>query len=444
MFPFFILFCLFGQLFAEEHSLIGMYAVHMPTGKVLIEENSHQSFIPASCLKIVTTGAAFYLLGPQMQFETELSYDGEIVEGVLQGNVYIEGGGDPCLGSEKAGALACLQEWSEKLKEIGIKKIEGKIVGDDSKWEKALAVPSWLWEDLGNYYGAGASALSFHENKYSLVFKPGNQVGERAEILRTEPFISYLQFNNEVKTGPEGSGDRAAIYGSEFSPVQYVRGTVPFGGSEFIIKGAIPNPAESVVGLFEEALKGNGILVEKKEFSFSVRKKLHTLFSPPLSQIAYWTNQESINLFAEHLLKKMGEICFKEGSTETGKKAVFNFWKEKGMNTSGLFIADGSGLSRKNLITPRQLVYVLTSMKKSDYFSDFFASLPDLGRGIKAKSGTMSQIKAVTGYLDEIAFAILINQEIDNQRIRKKIDSFFDFLVKKNNCLQDEGIQVNF
>ena len=158
-----------------DHALVSIYAVHMDTGEVFQDQNSDLSLIPASCLKIATTAAALQILGADYRFETHLEYDGRIEQKTLQGNLYIRGGGDPCLGSDRiSGSLSWdnqIAAWADAIQKLGIHKITGKVIGDADGWEEALAVPSWTWEDLGNYYGAGACALSFHENAYSLFFQ---------------------------------------------------------------------------------------------------------------------------------------------------------------------------------------------------------------------------------------------------------------------------------
>ena len=125
------------------------------------------------------------------------------------------------------------------------------------------------------------------------------------------------------------------------------------------------------------------------------------------------TNQKSMNLYAEHLLKKMGEMILHEGSTEAGIKAVTTFWHSQKMDLNGFNMADGSGLSRKNLITAKQLVFILQLMKNSDFFPVFIQSLPQKGDLIRAKTGSMSLVKGCAGYVGDIAFAILINQCLD-------------------------------
>ena len=413
-----------------DHATVSVYAVHVPTGKVLLNENSQKSLVPASTLKIVTTAAALHLLGPETRFQTHLAYDGTIEKGVLKGNLYIIGGGDPCLGSGRTPSSLPWQEqiraWTVATAELGITEIVGKVIPDASAFEKAGAVPSWSWEDLGNYYGAGASALSFHENAYSLSFKPSQEVGKEAEVLRVEPFISRLELKNEVTIGPVGSGDQACIYGSEFSFLQYVRGTVPAGPLEFTIKGAIPDPALVCSDLLESSLKENGILVKNKVRPQLEKKVFHITYSPKVEEIVSLTNQYSINLYAEHLLKKMGG-----GSFTNGIKEVTKFLKENKIDCEGMYLADGSGLSRKSLITTQQLVTLLVLMKKSEFFPLFLESLPERGEMISAKSGTMSGIKAYAGYANDVAFAIIINQCLDRVSVKEKVDEIFRIVSKK-------------
>lgn len=415
-----------GEAYSIDHALVSIYAVHCDTGNVLLSQNCDLSMIPASCMKIVTTAAALHLLGTEARFETHLEYDGWIDDmKTLHGNLYIRGGGDPCLGSNRiSGDFAWkkqIEAWADAIQKLGVKKISGNVIADATKWEKALAVPSWTWEDLANYYGAGASALSFHENQYSLIFRPGNKIGEKATILRTDPPLPSLVFHNEVKTGPEGSGDCACIYGSEFSPIHFVRGTIPLGVDEFSIKGAIPDPAKFCAELLAQELQKRNVPINKEIEQQNKRVTFHTTYSPTIKEIVHWTNQKSINFYAEHLLKKMGEAANNEGSTSSGIKAVTDFWNSKNIDLSGFHMADGSGLSRKNLVTARQFVEILLTMKKSIAFPIFFESLPHGEGSIRAKTGTMSLIKGCAGYAGNIAFAILVNNSPNSQIMNEKI-----------------------
>jgi D-alanyl-D-alanine carboxypeptidase/D-alanyl-D-alanine-endopeptidase (penicillin-binding protein 4) len=392
--------------------ILSIYAVDTKTNKVLLEENSDKNLIPASCMKIVTTAAALSLLGPDMCFETKLQYNGYIDEnGILHGNIYIYGGGDPCLGSDRTPSSL---SWKKQLavfvlaiKNLGIKKIKGSVIGDSSKWERVGTIPSWESNDTGNYYGAGAYALSFHENFYTLTFEPGTFIGEETKIIRIDPKIPKMTIKNQVKTGPIDSGDLACIYGSEFSYERVAKGTVPAGIKEFSIKGSIPVPYLTVAELLLKALKANGILVEKKSIFKKKRTTFHTTYSPPLKEIIHWTNQKSINLYAEHLLKAIGK-----GSTNNGIRTVKNWLTSEGIDLKGFKMADGSGLSKKNAISAKQLVSILLKMTASPYFQIFYDSLPTQKWNARAKSGTMTSVKGYAGFKKNLAFAFLINQNI--------------------------------
>lgn len=445
----FLFSCLItGPLLSDpiDHAIVSIYAIQCETGKVILSENCDISLVPSSCMKVVTTTTALQLLDPDTRFETYLEQDGWIDEQkTLHGNIYIRGGGDPCLGSDRiAGNPSWKKQiaiWADAIQEYGIQKIQGKIVGDATHWETALAAPGWLWEDLGNYYGAGASALSFHENLYSISFKPGNAVGADVSILRTEPPMTSLTFENEVKTGPEGSGDRACIYGSEYSPVQFLRGTIPLGEKEFSIKGAIPDPAAACADLLTQELQAREIEVLGENLKPQHKKvALHVTYSPSLREIVYWTNQKSINLYAEHLLKKMGEQIHKEGSTAAGIQAVTAFWKAHDIDLSGFNMADGSGLSRKNLITTRQLVEMLHVTKKSHSFPIFFESLPQQEASMRAKSGSMSFNKGFVGYTNNIAFAVLVNHCTNAQALHEKVKSLL-LEINKESDLKTQDLQ---
>lgn len=418
-----------------DHAIVSVYAVDTLTGQVVLDKNSTLSMTPASCMKIVSTGAALHILGPEYRFDTALEHTGLIdKKGVLNGHLYIRGGGDPCLGSDRIAGNPSWNEqikaWADAIEKQGIRVIKGKVIGDASRWETAQAVPSWSWEDLGNYYGAGASALSFHENYYTLSLQPGTQVGTQTTLLSLDPPLPQLTVMNEVETGPKDSGDRACIYGSEFSPLQFVRGTIPAEVPSFSIKGIIPNPAEYTASALQQELLRRGIQVKQEALKETKpRKAFHTTHSPSVADIVYWTNQNSVNLYAEHLLKKMGEIVYHEGSTAAGTAATTHFWQSQGIDLEGFQMIDGSGLSRKNLITTKQLVEVLLKMKASPYFDTFLNALPLKNDFLRVKSGTMSLIKGYVGYSDRIAFAILINQCPATQASRERIETFLQALT---------------
>lgn len=405
-----------------SNASISAYAINSKTGQVIVDWDGEKSLVPASCMKVAITGAALHLLGPESRFVTGLVVEGEIVDGVLHGNVIIQGGGDPCLGSDRLGPNHWEKQiaaWRDAVIEAGIKEVRGQVIGDASKWEKAMAPSGWLWEDLGNYYGAGASALSFHENMAFIQFKPGSKEGEPACLVSVTPAALNYVIENEVTTGPAKSGDRVVIYGAEYATVQFARGTVPIDEAYFTIKNSIPNPAKTCSQLLINALEKKGIKVHGAALSRSKRKVIHQTESPPLHEIIYWTNQKSVNLYAEHLLKSVGQ-----GSTVAGIKAVTEFWKGQGIDMEGFHMVDGSGLSRSNFVTAKQFVSILAKMQVSPYFSQFLTSLPEEGAGVFAKTGRMSFVRCLAGYKGDYIFAILINNGSDSQAMKDKIDQF--------------------
>lgn len=407
------------SLIAKE--VVSIYAVDRKSGLVVIDEQSEMGMTPASCLKVLTTGAALHLLGEQYVFTTTLEFDGEIQEGVLQGNIYIRGGGDPCLGAKDWEGQ--LQIWGQAIKDMGIRKVQGRVISDATAWETALAAPGWAWDDLGNYYGAGASALSFHENSYTLTLKPSN-VGGAVAICSTVPPQFNLDLHNELTTGPVGSGDLACIYGSEFSQVQFVRGSIPAGVEQFAIKGAISNPASYLERLFTRKMEEMGIVIMGQVLEEGTRIPFYTTESPTVAEIVYETNQRSMNLYAEHLLKAMGK-----GSTSAGVHVVREFWQSEGVDLTDAQITDGSGLSRNNILNAKQCVEVLCKLEKSPHFATFIRSLPE-EHGMKVKSGFMSLVKGYVGYSDQLVFAFFIGQCPDGNKKRLLSEAFFQRLKR--------------
>lgn len=417
------------------------------SGKTLIDLNPDETLLPASTMKTVTSAAALGILGENYRFSTYLEHDGEIVDGVLKGNLFIRGGGDPTLGSErfneKTNVESLLKNAVGMVKAKGITKIEGNIIGDASLFEDAMVPVNWVWNDIGNYYGAGASGLTFHENMYYLYFEPNDTVGNIAKLLRTEPEVKDIDFVNEMKTGKKGSGDQGYIYGAPYTSLRYLRGSIPQGKSEFYIKGSLPDPALYAAQCLEKAISEANISVTGQPATMrslhldgaapdGKRIVLSTYKSPILKDIVYWLNKKSVNLYAEHLLKAIGQKKLDDGSTEGGAKAVAAWWKAKGVDVNGLHMSDGSGLSRYNGITGRQLCSMLQKNTSQPWFDSFYESLPIAGvasdpgtlrrmckntaaaGNVRAKSGYISRVRSYAGYVDtksgkRLCFAMVAN-----------------------------------
>lgn len=417
------------QLLADsqmEHALLGFYVVNAKTGAVLCNHNGNIGMAPASSQKVVTATAAFDLLGSDFRYATLLAGDGVVADNTFKGNIYLAGQGDPTLGSSRYAACsraAVLQKITGALRRNGVNVVEGDIVLDNSGFSYQPLPGGWIWDDIGNYYGAGSWALNWNENAYDLHLKPGRKEGDKVTITGTTPELQIAMVNSLLKTGKQGSSDNGYIYLPPYSVMGFAEGTVPPAGS-FTISGALPNPAYQLGWELQQELEKQQITISGNVQSLSALeadtykdKKLttvfDTLYSPALDSIVYWFLQKSINLYGEALLKTLPFQQGQTGSTENGVKLLKAYWKERGIDPAALKITDGSGLSPQNRVTPKALVSVLQYAAQKPWFNSFYAALP-LYNNMKMKSGTISGCKAFTGYHTarngiSYTFAILIN-----------------------------------
>lgn len=399
--------------------------------------NGKKSLLPASTLKTITTGSALEILGGDYRFPTIVQIDGAIdgETGALDGNVFVRGSGDPTLARD--GWLGLFDEWLVALQGAGIKSVAGSVVGDDSQFTTQSVSGGWAWDDIGNYYAPPVSALNFHHNTFFISFEPG-AVGSPARLVATSPKIAGLEFVNEMRTGAAGSGDQGYVYGAPFASTYFLRGSIPKQSGRFSIKGAIPDPARFCAQRFHLFLKAKGIEAEGEPTTARLgafkkrgaRIDVHTHLSKPLSELIHPVNHESLNLDAEALLKAVGLKVSGKGETVAGEEAVRDFLSSKGIDVTGLDMADGCGLSRGNAISPDQLSAALALFQNLDGAEAFRASLPVAGRSgtlksigggtaaegrIRAKSGTINRVKCYAGYVDcrsgkKAAFAIMVHQ----------------------------------
>jgi D-alanyl-D-alanine carboxypeptidase/D-alanyl-D-alanine-endopeptidase (penicillin-binding protein 4) len=441
------------------HASWSVAALNTQTGKLFVHYDHHRSLIPASTMKLFTTSTALEVLGSDFKFETRLKYSGYIdSNGVLQGNLYIIGSGDPTFGSWRFGKPyemeSIFSKWASKIKDKGIQEINGCIISDAGTFEERAVPPTWLWGDIGNYYGSGVCGINCHENLYNIFFKPGHRIGDTAKVIRTEPAIPGMEFINYVTTYKRGSGDNVYIYGGPYRQQRILRGTVPIGPAEFKVKGSIPDPPSFCALSLKNYLESEKIIVTKQaktartleikgQYKQVETKTLAKHFSPKLEEIVKKTNVKSINIFAEGLFKTIGLKIKGEGSYEKAKEAMEEFWANKGIDLSGFDMNDGSGLSRSNCVTTYQLVNMLQKAKEFSSFEHFYASLPVAGKSgsiknlfhghfakenLRAKSGYMSGVRSYAGYVKNskghlIAFAIIVNNyESSPYQMKKKLE----------------------
>ena len=428
------------------------YAIDAATGKVLLE-SPQKSLVPASVMKIVTTAAAIEIFGPEFRFRTILGYTGTIAaeSGILKGNLVIKGGGDPAFYSRYFSQhyKGTFEEWAEKIREAGIKIIKGNLVVDISAMEHQGIPGSWIWEDIGNYYGTGVSAMNFFDNLYEIHFKSPADEGKPVNVLYTEPPIEGLNLENKVLSSKINL-DLACVYAAPQSYQQVVMGTIPSNRNDYVVKAATPDPAITSAAVFRKVLSSKGIVLEGKILTLSKPgaeqyNLLAEKLSPPLKELIVPLNQKSLNLFAEQLLREIGRAKKNDTSLGAGIEALNDFWKSKGIFMDGFSPSDGSGLSRSNTVCSRTIVDILSYMYKGSNRDYFFNSLPlagvngtlqysftgsPLANNLRAKTGSMKRIKSIAGMFTgrdgkEVIFSLIINNfDGDSSGIGKLTQDF--------------------
>ena len=427
---------------AFANGQVALLATDMKTGEVIASYNPDMSLVPASNTKLFSTAAALELYGPDYTYKTQLVYTGKIDStGVLYGNIIIKGSGDPTLGSKffyDRDNFNYVDKFISAVKAAGIKRITGNIIGDGSSYSKEMTPPTWSWEDIGNYFGAVPSGLTVHDNYATLHFKTG-KVGTEAVYLGCEPEIKDLKVESHA-VAADVSKENTNTFGKTYQYEKYVEGPMPKNKTDVTVRTILPNPALFAATQLLDSLNSNGVQVFGQAISASDHNKyisqnteekvLYTLESPTLFEIIQQTNYYSINLYAEHCLALVGLKRVNTTDVTQAAWSLMSFWKSKGMDIKGLSLNDGCGLSHYNIVTPRQLCFLLTYMHNtSKYYTYFNNSLTMCGgkgtmsgmcagtravNNARGKSGTIRRVKSYSGYVTsrsgrEIAFAILIN-----------------------------------
>ncbi len=428
---------------AVAQALVGV-CVMDSKGRVLAEFNSEKMMVPASNMKLITTGAALHILGPEYSFETTLAHDGVIEDGILKGNLFIIGGGDPTLGSKDSIAAALdhtFAIWEKLLRDAGVRNIQGSIVGDGRYFEGPAEEPTWLWNDIGTYYGAGVTGLMFYENMQSFSVSAGASVGEPVNIKPHYPLCPWMDFRYACSTGVAGSGDRLYMYTSDLAPVAEIRGTFGVDRAAKRVDCANKFPEYTCAHYFTEYLRRRGISCSEGAGDFKLETAwmsqagggtwagegpqaelegmtvLGSSFSPALERIVFETNHASNNVFAETLFRTLGKSLHSSACYDSSYVAINDAFAELGLaELKSIRIQDGSGLSRQNLVSPEAFCRFLYAMGFSPAFEVFLKSLPSPGypgtleynmKGqpeslrsrIKVKSGSMTGVRCYSGYI---------------------------------------------
>jgi D-alanyl-D-alanine carboxypeptidase/D-alanyl-D-alanine-endopeptidase (penicillin-binding protein 4) len=406
--------------------LSSIYVEELGSGTVVFSRNEKTGLAPASTQKIITSATAYELLGSGFRYQTLLTYDLIIRNGELLGNLYVEGSGDPTLGSfrwKETHDTAILRRITTILKRKGISRINGDIWIDDLKNDINPVPDGWIWQDMGNYYGAGSWGFNWMENQYDLILKP-SVPGGSTTVLKTIPELKSFSLGNLIATGEKGSGDNAYIYYPPYGTTGFATGTIPAGVESFSISGSIPHPPKQFGFQLQQYLAKQKLPVkgQLKIYSDSLLKRkgvrkgmliLDSISSPTLDSMNYWFLKKSVNLYGEAFLKTMAYIKNKKGSTLVGVSVLKAFWRGKGIDPVELNIKDGSGLSPGNRVTTHAQVAILQYAAKQNWYQGFYQGIPEYNE-MKMKSGTIGGVKGFCGYHrstngKEYVFSFLVN-----------------------------------
>lgn len=444
-----------------QHSLYSFCVIEASTGKMIKEYNSELALIPASTMKIMTTSAALGILGKDYIYKTNFYTftKTDSVSGTTTNNLLIKGSGDPSFNSSYfySNDSTFFNPIVQKLKAKGIKKINGSIIADNSCFDNTIP-STWIWGDIGNYFGAGANGLSYHDNKFSILYNSG-ALNTTAELESISPNYFAKKMTIQSNVISSGTEDDAIVFGDPNGYVRKVTGTIPPNKTHYEVEAEMPEPAIYFINQLHTELLKNSLastdvkLINTEQLNTKASEQLVYIHqSPKLEKIIYYTNTKSNNHYAESLLNSIGAVkSKKQGKTSTGIDAVKNYWESRGVDVTGLHMADGSGLSRANTITTKIQATVLSKIyRDSLIYSAFNASLPIAGKNgsmtnlckgtfaennMRAKTGYINRARGYCGYVKtksgkELAFSVLFNNyDCSPKEMKLKIEKLLVALV---------------
>ena len=399
----------------------------------LFELNSRALIVPASVSKLVSVATAVAAVGWDYRYETTLRGTGPIVDGVLQGDLIVVGSGDPTIGGR---AGEDLSPWIDALQAKGIRRIDGRIIGDDDSVEDPRPQLAWAWDDLGYPSGALFGALNLAENRLTVTVQPTGAPGGPT-IVTLEPHAAYRPLSNRSVTGPMGSPQILWPEQRPGDPFLTIAGSMPAGAMPAQLAVSAGNPTFWFASVLRNRLLQAGVEITREAFDIddlgskpdtAGATVLFTHRSRPLSEIVQPLLKNSINLYGEALLRlnaASGALATNDAALE-GARTRMDSW---GIPSDAWQIIDGSGLSRRNAVAADVLVTVLQKMYDPAWMSAWMTALPIAGvdgtlaarmRGtaadgnVRAKTGTMSNIRSLAGYArtrdgEPLAFAIMVD-----------------------------------
>ena len=452
----------FKNLSENNFGSLSIAIIDLDSDSILADVHAEKTLMCASTAKLFSTFSALEILGADYKPKTRIYTNGFIdTNGVLIGDIIIRGGGDVTLGSkyfhEEELDYGFMSLWRDQLKAYGIRSIQGNIITDGSDFSYAGVPDGWDWSDMGNYYGAGASGINFYDNTVKYYFDTPS-TGEKVKFKGTFPSDSMLKFSHTIKSA-NIRNDQSYLYGAPYSQDRFGIGSLPSNRTDFIVKGSMHDPEYMLANEFCAFLRdsnfhisgsaiGNRLLNQPK----MIYDSLSLIFKhngQSVLDIIKLTNEKSINLFAEGMLNLVGYKRNSFGSTKSGIRAVYKNFEGK-VDLSGMDLKDGSGLSRKNAVSARNFVNLLSYIHRSPLNETFRNTLAVAGKSgtlknicrsqpasgrMFAKSGTLSNVKAYAGFVKTItgknlAFALIVNNfEGSRYQLVKKMERIFNAMA---------------
>ncbi|MBI4889724.1 MAG: D-alanyl-D-alanine carboxypeptidase/D-alanyl-D-alanine-endopeptidase [Acidobacteria bacterium] len=446
---------------AAAGSTFGIQVVQLSTGQVLYARNAQSALTPASNTKLFTTALALTRLGPGYRFETKvLAPRAPDAQGRISGDLILLGGGDPTLsarrlpyqkGPVEGDPLAPLAELADQLAAAGLRTVSGDLIGDDTRWPFEPFPGGWSVGDMPWDYGAAVSALCLNDNAQSISVRPGKAAGDPA-IISLSPPVEYYTLRNVFRTTP-GAASRLSVRRKPASRILEIAGTAaPKAGALGDLLG-IDDPAAFIAEAFAQLLRDRGIAIQGRVYarhratgmpsSEPAGIVLARRQSPPIVETLRVIDKISQNLHAEMALREVGFVARGEGTAEAAQKEMTAWLTSLGVRKEEFDLEDGSGLSRRTLVTPNAVTTLLTAMHNGEHRETYRSLLPIGGEDgslssrfkgapqanlIRAKTGSVAHVNALSGYAGDdpssrLAFSIIVNgSTASSSAIRSIID----------------------
>ncbi len=446
----------------------GAVVLDLEAGEALYGRHTQLNLVPASNAKLFTTAAALDQLGPDYRYRTLLLGRGRQVGAAWRGDLVVRGSGDPTIGGRlyAGDRTRVFRAWADSLAALGIRRVAGDLIGDDDVFDDEPLPEGWSWDDEPYWYAAETGGLVFNDNAVDMTIA-GRRRGARAAIT-WEPYnTDYITVENQTRTLASGARLREGYARARGANHLRISSQVPEGGVDRESL-TIANGTLYFLHTLRETLERAGIAVEGRLIDIDdldaadapggePLRPLASHTSPPMREIAQWINRESINLYAEQALKTLAhEQTGAPGSTRGGLRAAARTFAEAGIDTAGLGLVDGSGLSRMNLVSPAALGRLLAYMwlhpsraVRQAYLESLpgpgmegtlktrFATLPARA-DLRAKTGTLGHVSALSGYVRTrsgrpLAFVLISNNfTTRTSAVREAQDDFVELLANIN------------